>query len=367
VFEDFFYKNHDPLFLVDRDLNLLDCNRAAGVFFGLSTEEIRARDMDELIDTSPFASLLASADLVDGWVRGRTLQYSGKSILPCDLRAMRLRPRSGGVSYAIEFARLSGDHQAFRDLRQTLAEANRRAEKSEQSEKQTEFVNRKLTSFAHRAAHDLKGPLSRIRQCLELFRLTEERGEDGGELLDLAENSAAQLYEMVNALLNYSKTREVIVERRQVRLKDLIMKVIQIVPDDELQEDWIRVDECGEVICDAALIQIVFQNLIENAIKYQDRLRPLRVDIICQVSALEMTVCVRDNGLGFPQELADQIFQLFERGHSHIDGAGIGLATTQEIITNHGWSISAKGKPGEGAEFAIRIPISDVCDPGSVT
>jgi signal transduction histidine kinase len=108
------------------------------------------------------------------------------------------------------------------------------------------------------------------------------------------------------------------------------------------------------VMGDATLLQQVFANLLENAIKFSRGRSPARVEV---GTLADGTLFVRDNGVGFSMEYADQLFGAFQRLHpaSEFEGTGIGLAIVQRIIHRHGGMIWAESKVGHGATFYFKF------------
>ena len=119
----------------------------------------------------------------------------------------------------------------------------------------------------------------------------------------------------------------------------------------------------------------VFYNILGNALKFSDPKRDLVIDITCQEvnestsPGMELVpsikyyrIVIRDNGIGFEQQYADQIFAIFERLHnvSQFEGTGIGLALCLRIVQFHNGGINAEGKPGFGSNFALTLPARQV-------
>ncbi len=119
--------------------------------------------------------------------------------------------------------------------------------------------------------------------------------------------------------------------------------------------------------------QQLFQNLLTNALKYNRPGVPPVITIACRVvkgkearpdlptdegNQSFYLIEVKDNGIGFPQENAAQIFNVFTRlhGNSEYKGTGVGLSIAQKVVHNHGGHIWAEGRPGEGATFYILLP-----------
>src|SRR5262249_21005042 len=126
-----------------------------------------------------------------------------------------------------------------------------------------------------------------------------------------------------------------------------------------LQESGAQVtcDELPRVAADANQLCEVFQNLIENAIKYRGE-RPPRVHLSARRRGMEWVFCVRDNGIGIGREHHERIFGMFQRLHVQevIPGTGIGLTLCKRIIERHGGKIWVESTPGEGSLFSFTLP-----------
>ena len=99
----------------------------------------------------------------------------------------------------------------------------------------------------------------------------------------------------------------------------------------------------------------LFQNLVDNAIKYRGAKAP-EVSVAVEDREKDLLFAVKDNGLGFPMEYAEKIFNAFERLHSDkAAGSGLGLPICKSIVKRHGGKIWAQSKPGEGATFYFTL------------
>ncbi len=115
------------------------------------------------------------------------------------------------------------------------------------------------------------------------------------------------------------------------------------------------------------LIRSLFYNLIHNSIKYSKKEVPAVIKVYEQQKKLEdetnnadsYRIVIEDNGIGFEQKYAEQLFDIFKRLHirSEFEGTGIGLALCKKIVEKHHGSISAEGKPAEGSQFIVSLPV----------
>jgi signal transduction histidine kinase len=102
----------------------------------------------------------------------------------------------------------------------------------------------------------------------------------------------------------------------------------------------------------------LFQNLIGNALKFHRPDVPPVVRVTAERDEAGWTVTVADNGIGFEDRHAARIFQVFQRlhGRDEYEGTGVGLAICRKIVDRHGGTITARGRPGEGASFVVTLP-----------
>jgi light-regulated signal transduction histidine kinase (bacteriophytochrome) len=234
--------------------------------------------------------------------------------------------------------------------------------------------NEDLQQFAHVASHDLKEPVRKIRTFSQ--RLAEEYGamvpEKGRTFIDKIQASSERMAHMIDSILSYSVVTATEMEEEAINLNLLLEG---ITSDLELlilqKEASINVEKLPGIKGIPTLIYQLFYNLINNALKFSKTDTPAEIQIYgrklppeeiasfdLRKSGSYVEIIVKDNGIGFSQEYADKVFNVFTRLNSRdkYEGTGLGLALCRKIVHRHGGVIRAKSAEGEGAEFHIILP-----------
>ncbi len=246
-----------------------------------------------------------------------------------------------------------------------LAESNQLLERS----------NENLQQFAYIASHDLQEPLRKIQQFGSLIQ--DQYGDVLGEGVDYLQRmreAASRMSTLIQDLLNFARISTRQDTRQPVSLNEII-RLVMLDLDVVIEETGavILVDSLPTVLGDASQLGQLFQNLLTNAIKFRQSDVPLVIRVNSYlVTAAKLPpsvkptrsaktyqrISVSDNGIGFEQQYAERIFQVFQRlhGKGKYAGTGIGLAICEKVVVNHGGAIVASSEPGRGATFTVYLP-----------
>lgn len=223
-----------------------------------------------------------------------------------------------------------------------------------------ETKNKELDRFAYIAAHDLKSPLANISSITRLF-LEEYKSsvvQEGIEMIHLIEKSATSLNELIDGLLEYSKSEKVLNEKKSiVNLEHIKTGILELFS----QHDGlsIRLDsELKTVKTNKIALHQILINLVSNAVKYNDEANT-EIEIGVTENASHYEFYVLDNGPGIPLESQKEIFEMFKTLTSEDkfgnSGNGIGLANVKKIVENSGGTIRVVSKINEGSKFIFTI------------
>lgn len=240
----------------------------------------------------------------------------------------------------------------------------------EMKNKELERQNIELASFAYISSHDLQEPLRKIQLFASriLFREKSNFSDSSLGYFQSITNAASRMQNLIESLLNYSS-----MDASEIHFvpTDLNLAIDEIKNNmiELLEKKNARI-EVGQMPT-LAVIPMQFQqlltNLISNGIKYSredvDPVIKINAEIVSEeefAGKQFWKINIADNGIGFPQEYEEKIFELFKRLHGKTDyeGTGIGLAICKKIAQKHDGFIRAIGNPGVGALFSIFVPVN---------
>ena len=219
--------------------------------------------------------------------------------------------------------------------------------------------NQELEQFAYVASHDLQEPLRMISSYTQLLerRYGDKLDQDAKDFIEFAVDGANRMQKLINDLLEFSRvttrakpSEEVdsytILGRAITNLQQVIQETGTIVTNDDLPK--IKAD-------DSQLVR-VFQNIIDNAIKFCSKESP-RIHISAQEDENECIFSIRDNGIGIDEQYKNRIFNIFQRLHTKEEypGTGIGLAICKRIVQRHNGRIWFKSELGKGTTFYFTL------------
>jgi len=251
----------------------------------------------------------------------------------------------------------------FRDVSEKVAHEQARQETIEKLERLTTELarsNEELEQFAAVAAHDIKEPLRMIYTHLQLIR-RKVRGNcepDIESYIAQTLQSSQSLFELVNALLTYSRVGREQKPYVEVPLNEVVaIAKTNLMNAIEESKAQISSESLPTVLGDKIQLVQVFQNLISNGIKFCKERRP-EIHIGAEEEAKFWIISIRDNGIGIDSAYFEKIFQVFQRLHSKAEfsGSGIGLASTKKIIERHGGRIWISSKLDQGSIFHFSLP-----------
>jgi signal transduction histidine kinase len=238
------------------------------------------------------------------------------------------------------------------------------AERLEAEKKQAELIekvdniNKELKDFASIVSHDLKAPLRGIKSLASwlLDDCADSLGDQGKEQINLLLGRVERMYNLIDGVLQYSivgRTEEKVVP---VNLNKFVPEIIDmLVPPKNISvtvENELPVIECEET-----QIMQLFQNLLNNAIKYMNKEQG-RIKVGCTEENGAWKFSIADNGPGIEEKNFEKIFKMFQvvAVSEEFQGTGVGLTVAKKIVELHGGRIWVESKVGEGSTFFFTLP-----------
>lgn len=340
-------------------------NPAAEKLFGYSADQIIGRNVSVLMP-EPYSHehddylanyvLTGNAKII-GIGREVTCRRKDGSIFPASLAVSEFQ-LTGERGFAGFIQDLSERKEHERQAQRWRDELERQVE-----ERTAELAraNEEMEHFAYILSHDLQTPLRGIHNYVDFITEDMKSGatESAYQNLERLGRAADQLNRMVTELLGYSRIGRSDIEIVEIDVRALLDNIIETSADEPNYTVTIH-GEMPKLWAPLTMIRQVFQNLIENGLKY-NRSAERRVEISARSlnsGSHRWLFAFHDNGIGIDPEHHGTIFQMFKRLHSQktFPGTGIGLATVRKCVQQLGGSITVESKPGEGSTFYVELP-----------
>ncbi|HMK65321.1 MAG TPA: GAF domain-containing protein, partial [Thermodesulfobacteriota bacterium] len=323
-------------------------------------------------------SLLASTTDADRQVRTRNycnaVGYESVALIPLrtkgatfgllqfnDQRTNRFTPEKIALferiaeNIAVHLAKTQ-DEEEIRRLNDELEQRVR------ERTNQLEALNKELEGFSYSISHDLRTPLRHLTGFVNLLKqnMDGEMDDKRRHYLDVIATSALKMGKLINDILSFSRMGRTNINQSHINLNNMVVEILKALsPESKEREiDW-TIGALPEIYGDPAMIRIVFENLISNAVKYTRGRYQAEVEVgHLDEKSEEYIFYIKDNGAGFDMAYQGKLFNLFQRLHHEKDfeGTGLGLANVRRIISRHGGRVWAEGATDQGATFYFSLP-----------
>ena len=248
------------------------------------------------------------------------------------------------------------------ELAETVDQLKSEVEERERVSTKLETQNAELERFSYTVSHDLKSPLVTIQGFVGLLRqdIADLQMERVAGDLDKISNAADTMKLLLDNLLELGRVGQVIGELSECRLSDIAHQAVESLAG-KIEECGIEleIDDMPSAQVDTTRMREVYQNLIENAIKYMGEQQAPRIRVGAEVKDDMLHCFVSDNGIGIEDKFQEQIFGLFQRLSNDDSGTGIGLALVKRIIEVHGGKVWVESEGlGKGTSLWFSLPCS---------
>lgn len=228
---------------------------------------------------------------------------------------------------------------------------------------QLEAAIRELEAFSYSVSHDLRAPLRAIDGFSRIVweEYANQLDAEGREYLRLVRENTRQMGQLIDDLLAFSRLNRQAIQPQPLDMDSVVQHALAGFAS-EIERRAVNVALAPLAPCagDAAMLRLVWVNLIANALKYTRHQPHVEISIGSRQEGQELIYFIRDNGIGFDMRYAHKLFGVFQRLHraEEYEGNGVGLATVQRVIHRHGGRVWGESSPGQGAKFAFALPAS---------
>ncbi len=352
----------DSVSLIDLEGRFIRANKAFYEETGLSPGDITGRDVTRLMhpDGAVSGCLVCKARLAqqDALITMESDDFYNPFDHPVEVAVKVIRDAEGKaqsimiVDHDLRRQRAVEDElRAHRDHLEDLVSDRTR---------ELEVANKELESFAYSVSHDLRAPLRAIDGFSQV--LQEDYGQSLDETarrhLDRVRAASQRMGALIDDILKLSRVTRVSMARGSVDLSALAAMVVARLRElDAERQVEVRIEPGLHAPGDAALLEVVLENLIGNAWKYSSHETEARIEFGVFGEPGKPVYYVRDNGVGFDMRYANKLFGLFQRLHrtEEFEGTGVGLATVQRVVQRHQGCVWAESALGEGAGFYFTL------------
>lgn len=357
----------DAIFVLNSEGRCLDANSKAVDITGYSKEELLKMNIKELFP--PYQQAVLAKKLTETLEIGRgacgdlLILNKTKDAVPVEISSSTMEISGENVVMTI-----LRDVTERKKMEKEIIESNERLRMAYEELKKLDKVKDELIA---RVSHELRTPLTIVKGVLEVLK-NEETREDRMQLYQTGLNALKRQNAIIGDLIDISK-----VQRERLKLFPGITNLVPVVeavisevsPFAEDRDITIRKefeDNIPKVWADPTQLTHALRNLLNNAIKFNRDRGEVGIYLRANKNIKAVEVCIRDTGIGIPEEHLDRIFDRFYQVDGSLTrrygGTGLGLAIVKEIIEAHKGTITVESKAGEGSVFCFTLPAAGQYD-----
>src|SRR4030042_1175243 len=336
-FEQLFMSNPEAAVYVDPNERVLNVNPHLTALFGYSFDEVKEKFLDDFVvpeDRKKEALMLAQKGK-EGYVYYETVRKNKKgSLIPVTLSTAPIK--------------LQGQHLGDIVLYNDITERKRAEEERREAMEKVQMMNEKLRVVGGLTRHDVNNKLTAVTGCTYLARNKLPRNS---EVLNYLKQIEASI-EQTAQIFDFAKAYEMlgVEELAYVDVEKTVDEAVSLFPS--LKDIKVMNDCHGLTVLADSLLKQLFYNLIDNSLKYGEKLSCIRV-YYEEKNGNHLDLIYEDNGVGIPHAAKPK---LFGEGYTTGKGSGYGLYLIKRMMEVYGWTIQEAGTPAKRTQFTVTIP-----------
>lgn len=351
LFEAVFRDVPDAMLLADLDRQIIMYNPALTRIFGYDAKELVGRSTSILYKSK------------DEFIRQGRERFNLSVTEKLKPYTVLYRRKNGdtfsGETVGTAIHDTTGETIAFIGVIRDITERKEAEQKLLEQKTELEASNRELESYSYSIAHDLRSPLRAITGFSQILmedaqeKLSTEQLGHLRRIVDAGKNMS----QLIDEILELSRITRQHLQFVDVDLSHIAQQLFHRLEKSDPKKivQW-QVDNQLHAMGDATLLKVALQNLIDNAWKFTRGRQPAVIKLGMQLIDNTTAYYVKDNGVGFDMDHAENLFKPFHRLHPReFEGTGIGLATIQRIVHRHGGRVWVEAQENVGATFYFTL------------
>lgn len=252
--------------------------------------------------------------------------------------------------------------QAFikmtRKLKAQFDEIEENSELLEKRNYELQKLNEELDRFIYSSAHDLKSPLASIEGLINLARREINLAEHD-HYFDKMVGSVHKMEGFIRDITDYAKNKRQTLRIEKINMQEFVERILlelNYMPGNDRIQKKLLIED-GDFYTDLTRLEIIFKNIISNAIRYADlsKVNP-NITVSVKMTMQRAIISIEDNGIGIDQKHINRIFDMFYRAVEHAKGSGLGLFLVRESVKMLRGTIQVSSQLHEGTTFTLQLP-----------
>lgn len=349
---------------VSKKREILNCNQHVATMLDMSRDRLFGQRLDSVMSA-------ASKIFIDSYIYPLLLEESFAQEVQLLLRSSGGKRIPAVVNITIEdggaslwtFMACENRDKLYEELLSTRDTLSENTEELQKLYDQIQSEHDDMQVFCRSLSHDFIAPVRRAKQMIGLVieDLEEKNLPVDEELKNLSSTTGNldSLLMLIDGLLEFLRADSDVQYEHIVDLNDVVAESVRLNEEQWKGSVVVSIDELPTIAGSAAQLQVLFKNLIANAIKYCDTQSEIKITCDSTTQVDRHIISVHDNGIGMSSKYLEKIFEPFSRLHAQGEytGSGLGLSIVKKMVSKHNADISVESVVGEGSTFSISFPV----------